>query len=515
MKDGGNAFDVAVAIQLALAVVYPQAGNIGGGGFAVFRKSDGTVGALDFREKAPLASSRDMYLDEAGDVIDNMSRLGHLAVGVPGSVAGIWELHQKYGRMEWADLVQPAVNLAFEGFELTEKGARIMNYTQDGFKEVNTYIPWIINEDGWEAGTIVVQPEMTATLCFIRDFGRDGFYKGIVGDQLVKEMIRGKGLITQEDLATYEPIWREPVITSYKGHRIISMPPSSSGGIALAQLIYGAKKLKLGNMIHNSSEYINSMAELEKRVYADRTMHLGDIDFYDTPISTLLSPDYLDKRFKGINKDKFTPSVEISYGEINKKESEQTTHFSIVDPEGNAVAITTTLNGSMGSHVMVKGAGFILNNEMDDFSVKPETFNMYGLLGSEANAIAPGKRMLSSMTPTIVEDNGGRLKMVVGTPGGSRIITSVFQTILNVLDHGMTMQDAVNAPKTHHQWMPDTLFVETGKLAETVIEELKEIGHEINELNSIGQMNCILVRSDSTLEGGADQTRGDNYAEGF
>lgn len=514
MKNGGNAFDAAVAVKLALAVVYPQAGNIGGGGFAVFRKADGTVGALDFREKAPLAASRDMYLDEVGDVIENLSTLGHLAVGVPGSVAGMWELHQKFGKMDWQSLVQPAIDLAFEGFVLTEKGAGILNYTQDGFKKANTYTPWMINEEGWEEGNIVIQRELTATLSFIRDAGRDGFYKGIVGDQLVKEMLRGNGIITQEDLNNYEPAWREPIISTYKGHRVIGMPPASSGGIALAQLLYGAEKLGLGELPHNSPEYINLMAELEKRVYADRTTHLGDIDFYDTPISTLLSSDYLDEQFEGITKNKFTPSTEITNGIIPTKESEQTTHFSIVDPEGNAIAITTTLNGSMGSRVMVKGAGFLLNNEMDDFSAKPGVPNMFGLLGSEANAIAPGKRMLSSMTPTIVEKNG-QLRMVAGTPGGATIITSTFQTILNVIDHNMTMQDAVNAPKIHHQWLPDVLFVEKGKLSTSVIEALEEMGHELNERNSIGRMDCILVRADSTLEGGSDRNRADNYSEGF
>jgi len=514
MKDGGNAFDAAVAVKLALAVVYPQAGNIGGGGFAVFRNADGTVGALDFREKAPLAASRDMYLDEVGDVIENMSTLGHLAVGVPGSVAGIWELHQRHGRLPWKDLVKPAIDLAFEGYRLTEKAAGILNYTQEGFTKANDYTPWVVNEAGWKEGDVVSQRELGETLKQIRDQGRDGFYTGAVAELLVNEMERGKGLITQEDLDNYAPVWRKPIIASYNGNKIISMPPASSGGIALAQLLYGAEKMRLGDLAHNSAEYINVMAELEKRVYADRTTHLGDTDFYDTPIGNLLSADYLDERFAGIEKGKVTPSIEISHGEISPKESEQTTHFSIVDPEGNAVAITTTLNGSMGSRVMVKGGGFILNNEMDDFSAKPGTPNMFGLLGSEANEIVPGKRMLSSMTPTIVEKDG-QLKMVVGTPGGATIITSVFQTIINVLDHDMTMQEAVDAPKIHHQWLPELLFVEKDKLSTSVLEELKEMGHEINERNSIGRMDCVLVRQDSTLEGGSDRTRADNYSEGF
>jgi len=514
MKDGGNAFDAAVAVKLALAVVYPQAGNIGGGGFAVFRKADGEVGALDFREKAPGAASRDMYLDEVGDVIENLSTLGHLAVGVPGSVAGIWELHQAHGKLPWKDLVKPAIDLAFEGYTLTEKAAGILNYTQEGFIKANDYTPWVVNEAGWKEGDVVSQQELGETLNQIRDQGRDGFYTGAVAELLINEMERGKGLITQEDLDNYAPVWRKPIIASYNGNKIISMPPASSGGIALAQLLYGAEKMRLGDLAHNSAEYINVMAELEKRVYADRTTHLGDTDFYDTPIGMLLSADYLDERFAGIEKGKVTPSIEISHGEIIPKESEQTTHFSIVDPDGNAVAITTTLNGSMGSRVMVKGAGFILNNEMDDFSAKPGTPNMFGLLGSEANEIVPGKRMLSSMTPTIVEKDG-QLKMVVGTPGGATIITSVFQTIINVLDHDMTMQEAVDAPKIHHQWLPELLFVEKDKLSASVLEELEKMGHEINERNSIGRMDCVLVRPDSTLEGGSDRTRADNYSEGF
>ncbi|MCP4459739.1 MAG: gamma-glutamyltransferase [Cytophagales bacterium] len=514
MKDGGNAFDAAVAVKFALSVVYPQAGNIGGGGFAVFRMANGSVGALDFREKAPLAASRDMYLDEVGEFTEDLSTIGHQAVGVPGSVAGMWELHQEYGKMEWQSLVQPAIDFAFEGFSLTKNGASILNHYQDEFIEANKYTPWMINKDGWKEGMTVIQRELTATLGFIRDSGRDGFYKGIVGDQLIKEMMRGNGIITQEDLDTYEPVWRDPVVSTYKGHKIIGMPPPSSGGIALAQLLYGAEKFDLGDLSHNSSEYINLMAELEKRVYADRTIHLGDMDFYDTPQSTLLSPNYLDERFDGIAMNSMTSSIEITNGVIPLKESEQTTHFSIVDSEGNAVSITTTLNGSMGSKVMVKGAGFLLNNEMDDFSAKPGSPNMFGLLGSEANAIEPGKRMLSSMTPTIVEKEG-QLRIVAGTPGGSTIITSVFQTILNVIDYDMTMQDAVNAPRAHHQWMPDMLYIEKGRLSESLINELEQIGHEINERKYIGKMDCILVRDDATLEGGSDRMRGDSYSEGF
>lgn len=514
MRNGGNAYDAAVAVQFALTVVYPQAGNIGGGGFAVVRENDGSIASLDFREKAPAAATRDMYLDSAGQFIPELSTLGHLASGVPGSVAGMWDIHQKYGSKPWAELVQPAINLAFDGYELTKKGAGILNYVQDRFKKANTYEPWVINPEGWKEGDLVVQKELAATLSFIRDNGRDGFYKGIVADQIVKEMVRGNGIITAEDLESYQPAWREPVVSEYKGNKVIGMPPASSGGVAVAQLLYGAEKVGLGNLEHNSAEYVHLMAELEKRVYADRTIHLGDMDYYDVPMEMLLNSDYLDERFEDISLDQVTPSTEITHGEISMTESEETTHFSIVDPQGNAVSITTTLNGSMGSCVIVKGAGFLLNNEMDDFSAKPGVPNMFGLLGSEANAIEPGKRMLSSMTPTIIEKDG-ELKAVIGTPGGATIITSVFQTILNVLDHDMGMQNAVNAAKAHHQWYPDSIQLENNRFPIEVIEQLEEMGHGIKYRNSTGRMDCILIRPDGKLEGGSDYIRGDNYSEGF
>lgn len=514
LRSGGNAYDAAVAVQFALAVVYPQAGNIGGGGFAVVRTADGSLAAVDFREKAPAAASRDMYLDEVGDVIPGLSLLGHKASGVPGSVAGMWELHQKFGSKPWAELIEPAVKLAAEGHLLTKKGAGIINYVQDRLKKANTYEPLFINEAGWNEGDELIQLELSNTLSLIRDNGRDGFYLGTVADQVVAEMADGDGLITAEDLANYNAQWRDPVISNYKGSKIIGMPPPSSGGVALAQLLYGAEKLGLGDLDHNSPEFINLFSEIAKRVYADRTIHLGDMDFYDVPLETLISEDYLKNRFDGIAADVITDSGEISHGAIPPKESDETTHFSIVDPDGNAVSITTTLNGSMGSCVVVKGAGFLLNNEMDDFSSKPGVPNMFGLLGSEANAIEPGKRMLSSMTPTIVEKDG-KLKMVVGTPGGARIITSVFQTVVNVLDYDMTMQDAVNAAKIHHQWYPDSVQLERDRFPSSTIEGLEEMGHGLIFRRTIGRMDCILVREDGTLEGGSDKYRADNYSEGF
>ncbi len=514
LKNGGNAFDAAVGVQFALAVVYPHAGNIAGGGFAVFRQADGTRGSLDFREKAPLAASRDMYLDATGNVIPDRSTLGHKAVGVPGSVAGMWELHQAFGKMPWAELIDPAIQLAHFGHVLTERAAVTLNDNQEGLKKANTYTPWMVREAKWAAGDSIMQRELAATLSFIRNEGRNGFYQGIVADQLIKEMIRGKGYVTQADLDQYAPVWREPLVFDYKGHTIISMPPPSSGGIALGQLLYGAETLGLADYTHNSPEYINLMAEIEKRVYADRSEYLGDPDFFTVPVQTLLSSAYLDGRFEGISARTRTPSSEIKFGEITMTESTETTHFSIVDKEGNAIAITTTLNGSMGSKVMVKGAGFLLNNEMDDFSIKPGEPNMFGLVGNKGNAIAPGKRMLSSMTPTLVEKDG-ELKMLLGAPGGATIITSVFQAILNVIDHGMSMQAAVNATRVHHQWLPDVLQIEEGRLPDQTIKRLKRMGHQFKLSETIGRMDCILILNDSTLEGASDYTRGDNYAEGY
>lgn len=512
LKNGGSAIDAAIAVQFALTVVYPRAGNIGGGGFAVLRQADGSIDALDFREKAALTAYREMYQDDKGQVDPSKSQLGHLAVGVPGSVAGMWALHQKYGRIPWGHLLQPAIDLAFEGHQISADEARALNEKQEDFAQANTYEPWVIKEEGWQGQDYISQPQLAATLLFIRDSGRDGFYKGIVGDQIYKEMIRGGGLITPEDLEGYDPVWRDPIVGTYKGYKVIGMPPPSSGGVAVLQLLQGAEQLKIGKYDHNSTKAVHLMAELERRVYADRAEYLGDPDFVEVPVVTLTDEDYNKDRFKAIKKNEATPSSEVGAGEI-LIESMETTHFSIVDKFGNAVSITTTLNGNYGSKVMVKDAGFFLNNEMDDFSAKPGVPNMFGLVGAEANAIAAEKRMLSSMTPTIIEKDG-KLKMVVGTPGGATIITSVFQTILNVIDYEMTMQEAVSARKIHHQWLPDRILVEEDALTAEQISELESMGHTIELRDKIGRTDCILIREDGRLEGGADW-RGDDYAEGF
>lgn len=514
LKNGGNAFDAAIAVQFALAVVFPRAGNIGGGGFAVFRESDGSFGALDFREKAPLNASRDMYLDEDGNVVQGLSTVGHLAAGVPGAVDGMFKLHEKFGSKPMGELVQPAIELAYYGYVLTENAVTQLNRFQEVFSERNGADFFMLKEEGWKAGDTIKYTALASTLTQIRDKGREGFYGGIVADQIVKEMQRGKGLITLEDLQGYESVWRDPVVGSYRGHRIISMPPPSSGGVALLQLLQGAEAYDLQSMGHNTAETIHILTELERRVYADRATHLGDPDFYEVPVEMLLDEEYNKERFSTIKKKKKTDSQDIKEGNVEVIESVETTHFSVVDPEGNAVAITTTLNGFFGCKVMVKGAGFFLNNEMDDFSAKPGVPNMFGLVGGEANAIEPEKRMLSSMTPTIVEKNG-ELRMVVGTPGGSTIITSVFQTIMNVIDHGMSMQDAVNAKRIHSQWLPDIVLIEKDGVSEDVLSELQELGHQVQFRDSMGKMDCVLIREDGMLEGGADVTRADNYAEGF
>ncbi|KYG79658.1 gamma-glutamyltranspeptidase [Roseivirga seohaensis] len=516
MQKGGNAVDAAVAVQFALAVVYPGAGNIGGGGFMVTRMADGTASTLDFREKAPNAGGRDMYLDDNGDVISSLSTRGHLAAGVPGSVAGMVEAHKKYGKLDWADLVQPAIDIASKGWVLTAREASGLNSNRKSFMEFNTVMPdFFLAEEGkeWKEGDLVKIPELAKTLERIRDKGRDGFYKGETADLIVAEMKRGNGIISHEDLEQYQAVWRTPIQGNYGEYEFISMPPPSSGGIALAQLFGTMENYKLSDMDFHSTEAVHLIVEAERRAYADRAAHLGDPDFYDVPLKGLQDQDYIKDRMKSFDPNKATPSSEVSAGQPAPNESMETTHFSIVDPQGNAVSITTTLNGGMGSKVFVGGAGFLLNNEMDDFSVKPGVPNMYGLVGGEANAIAPGKRMLSSMTPTIVSKDG-KLFMVVGTPGGSTIITSVFQTIINVVDFGMGMQEAVTAPRFHHQWLPDQITYERDGLSAEVIQALEAKGHKFRTTGGIGRVDAILVMPNGKLEAGADP-RGDDAASGF
>ena len=514
LKKGGNAVDAAVAVQFALAVVYPNAGNIGGGGFMVYRSSKGEISALDFREKAPANASRDMYLDSVGNPIVPKSLYGQLASGVPGSVDGMVEAHKKYGKLSWAAVIQPAIDLAQSGFPITKLQASELNNMHRNFMKFNPQGTAFVNlESTWKENDLLVQNELANTLKLIQEKGRAGFYEGNVADSIVVEMQKGKGLITKEDLKNYHSVWRKPVTGTYRGYKIITMPPTSSGGIALVQLLQSVEPYPLKKWGHNSDSTVQVIVEAERRVYADRATHLGDPDFYAVPQNELLSADYNKNRMSTFNWTTATPSSSVLAGVVKGKEHEETTHFSIVDKDGNAVSITTTLNGSYGSFVAVKGAGFLMNNEMDDFSVKPGAPNMYGLVGGEANAIAPNKRMLSSMTPSIVEKDD-KLFMVVGTPGGSTIITSVFQTIINVIDFEMPMQSAVAAKKFHHQWLPDEVYAEKDALDSLTTEKLKAKGYKIVPRGAIGRVDAILKTKWGSYQGGADP-RGDDKAIGY
>ncbi len=513
LKKGGNAVDAAIAVQFALAVVYPTAGNIGGGGFMVIRNNDGSTDALDFREMAASAASRDMYIGGDSIPVEGLSTRGHLAAGVPGSVDGMFVAHERYGSLAMEELIQPSIDIAANGFLLTAREARMLTGQQENFEKYNSVLPEFLMKEKWNEGDSIYYKDLAGTLERVRDNGRAGFYEGETADLIVAEMQRGNGIITHEDLINYKSVWREPIITQYRGHKIISMSPPSSGGIALAQLLKLVEPFDLGSMGPNTAQSAHLMAEAERRVFADRATHLGDPDYYQVPVSNLLDEEYLKSRFENYNPERATNSDEILAGDFTIAESMETTHFSVVDAQGNAVSVTTTLNGGYGSKVVVAGAGFILNNEMDDFSIKPGFPNMYGLVGGEANAIEAGKRMLSSMTPTIVEKDG-KLLMVVGTPGGSTIITSVFQAIVNVIDHGLTMQEAVSAGRFHNQWRPDMIMYHENAFDSATIQRLQDMGHNLRERNGYGKLDCILVLEDGRLEGGADP-RGDDAAVGY
>ena len=512
MMQGGNAYDAMVATSFALTVVYPVAGNITGGGFFVYRTAAGETGTLDYREIAPLKATKELFLDDKGNVIPKLSTVGGLAVGIPGAVAGILEVHRKMGSLPLKQLLAPAIKLAEEGYIVTEKQAQSFKRYRDLFIEVNGEDTFFAQEH--KAGNRIVNLPLARTLKAIAAKGNAGFYEGWVAEAMVNKTQATGGILSLEDLKVYEPKWRDPIQFSYKDLNVISMAPPSSGGICLSQMMQMVAPYNLKNMGHNSTESMHLMIEAERRSYADRSHFLGDPDFVSVPQAHLIDPSYIAERMQNYSADNATLSKDVSHGDIIVVESDETTHFSIVDKEGNAVSVTTTLNGAYGSKVYVDEIGVFMNNEMDDFSSKPGVPNMFGLTGSEANSIAPKKRMLSSMTPTIIEKNN-QLYMVVGTPGGSTIITSVFQAILNVYEHGMGMQEAVAAPRFHHQWLPDEVVLEPGAFEEDVIQKLKDKGHTIETKHNriIGKVDAILI-DNGNMSVGADP-RGDDAAATF
>lgn len=511
MKKGGNAVDAAIATQLALAVVYPGAGNLGGGGFMVARLADGRTVSLDYRETAPASAHRDMYLDAKGNVIPGKSLRGPSSSGVPGTVAGLFESMQ-YARLPFRDLVQPAIDLAEKGFVITAREASGLNSLQDELRRHNTIAPVFQRPNPWLAGDTLVQKDLANTLKRIRDNGLPGFYEGETARLIVDEMKRGGGYVTLDDLKNYKAKWRTPHTFSYKGYTIVSMPMPSSGGALLHQMMKMIEDKTLSSYGFLSPQAVQLMTEVERRAYADRAQYMGDADFVKVPLDILTSDAYLKNRMKDYDPNKSGSSAITQPGIVPKEESEETTHLSVIDKDGNAVSVTTTLNDNYGSKTVVGGAGFLLNDEMDDFSVKPGVPNMYGAIGGEANAIAPGKRMLSSMTPTIVLQNGKPF-LVVGTPGGTTIPTSVFQTIVDVIEFNMSLDDAVNKPKFHHQWMPDQIFVEP-TFPKTTVAALQKMGYKLDSRGPIGRTEAIRVLPNGKFEAVADG-RGDDGAAGF
>jgi gamma-glutamyltranspeptidase/glutathione hydrolase len=509
MKQGGNAIDAAIATQFALAVVYPAAGNIGGGGFTVIHLANCKNLTIDYREKAPATAHRDMYLDKAGNAQTQLSQNGHLAAGVPGAVAGLFRCMQ-YAKLPLNKLIQPAIDLAEKGFVLTASEARQLNRIQEPLIKYNTVTPVFVKAAGWKTGDTLIQKDLANTLKRIRDKGLAGFYEGETARLIVEEMKRANGIISYEDLKNYQAKEREPVVFDYKTYKIVTMPLPSSGGVLLPMMMHMIEDKPVKEYGFQSAQAVQLMTEIERRAYADRAKYLGDVDFYKVPVKKLASKEYAAERMKDYNAQTAGNSQATQAGVI--PESEETTHFSVYDKSGNAVSVTTTLNGSYGSRTVVGGAGFLLNNEMDDFSIKPGVPNLYGAVGGDANAIAPGKRMLSSMTPTIVlKDN--KPFLVVGTPGGTTITTSVFQTLVNILEFDMSAEDAVNKPKFHHQWLPDEIFVEAD-FSQAVRQQLQQMGYKVTQRGAIGQTEVIRINANGTIEAIADK-RGDDSASGY
>ncbi len=511
LKNGGNAIDAAVAIGFALSVAFPNAGNLGGGGFMVIRFLDGEVTTIDFREVAPEFAYRDMFLDETGEVIKGKSWSTAFASGVPGTVAGLGYAHYKYGSKPWSSLLYPSINLARDGFKLTYRDAMYLNQKHDFLLRDAEAAKIFASKERYEMDDLFVQSDLSKTLHRISQLGYHEFYMGKTAELITKCMRRTQGIITATDLLNYNPVEREPIEFDYKGHKVYSMPPPSSGGICLAEILNQIEHMDIQLMGYHSSDHIQSMVEAEKRAYSDRAEYMGDTDFVKVPIQTLISDEYAKKRISNYNLEGVIPSSEIKPGlESNRVESEETTHYSVVDRWGNAVSVTTTLNGKYGNGIVVDGAGFLLNNEMDDFSIKPGHPNAYGLVGNEANSIEPKKRMLSSMSPTIIENPEGNLFLVLGTPGGSTIITTIAQIIVNIIDFRMNIEDATQAPRFHHQWLPDVIFYEKNGFSLETLDELQRRGYKVKEKNSIGEANSIQVNSQDIKFSSSDARRGAN-----
>ena len=506
LQKGGNAVDAAVATEFALAVCYPEAGNIGGGGFMLFRQADGRTDLIDYRERAPLKANRDMYLDQSGNIVKGLSTETHLASGVPGTVDGMINIHSKYGVLQFKDVIQPAINLAYNGFPVTKGQADDLNMNREKFLSRNVSIPAFVKNGIWEEGDTLRQPDLAHTLERIRDYGRDGFYSGTTAGLIIKEMQRGNGLISKLDLNSYSSVFRDPVKANYRNYQITTVAPPSGGGIILLQILGMLESYDLIELGYHSWKSVHLIAEAEKRAFADRAEYLGDPDFIDIPVNKLISSIYLKKRMESFRSDSASPPNLISAGLfVSDNESEETTHYSIVDSEGNAVAATTTLNNTFGNSIIVENAGFLLNNQMDDFSTKKGVPNIYGLTGSDANSVEPGKRMLSSMTPVIVEKEQ-KLFLVAGSPGGSTIPTSVMQVITNVIDYSMNIGQAVDAGRFHHQWLPDTIYFETNTIDTSTIMRLV---FPVMVLTL-----AIMILPDGRKASGADK-RGSNVAYGY
>jgi len=516
LERGGNAVDAAVAVGFALAVTHPSAGNLGGGGVMVIRMADGRETTFDFREAAPARATRDMYLDERGDVVTNRSLDGPLAAGVPGSVAGLARARDAYGSRPLRELIAPAIALARDGFEVSWAFSDSLQAAASRLGRNAAARAVFLRPDGSAPvpGSRFVQPDLARTLELIAASGADAFYRGPIADLLVAEMARSGGLIGREDLAAYAPVERPPVTGTYRGVRVVSMGPPSSGGVALVEILNILEGYPLADYGQNASQTIHLVAEAARRAYADRSRWLGDPGFFPVPVEGLTAKAYAERLRTSIDPAHATPSARVAPGTPARTEASQTTHYSVVDAAGNAVAVTTTLNGGYGNGQLVPGAGFLLNNEMDDFSAKPGVPNMFGLVGGEANAIAPGKRMLSSMTPTILVRDG-RTWFVTGSPGGSRIITTVLQTILNVVDFGMNVQEAVDAPRFHHQWLPDRIEIEGRGFPADVVRRLEALGHVVSVTEDMGDVHAILVDPATSLRMGASDPRMDGLALGY